>query len=512
MPKAAKFTVFAILSGLCLVSSLLLAQHQTPTPNGQTAVDPAKPQTGTASLRVLVDPRIELMSIIFRLAGNQEYNQGRIPSYNKDVDAYFAAFKSHAAVVRASALRESHGVSFNAPMSLAIYLTAPPALAERVPLDPLPSGVDERWTAADARAFLADLRSFARDTKFDAFLAAHQTLYHTSVDGLQQVIREARVIEWFDGFFGRRAAADFIIPLGMLNGGGSYRASAHLAGGAEEIYSVLGVWAMDDKGLPKFDKGVAGTIVHEFCHSYSNPIVDAHLEALKAAGEKIFPVVESELRQQAYSTWQTMMYESVVRACSVRYALATSGLGAAASEIGYNRERLFLWTGGLSELLGEYEKNRAAYPTLDAFFPRVITFFDDYARTGRAAADLAALRKEKSARMEALAAKAPKVVSISPDNGAKDVDPALVNEIRITFDRPLKADRMALITVPGAEFPGSQVNTPRYDASRTTLTIPCDLKPDTAYGFSMNSAELLVMADDQGNPLVPLVYRFRTKK
>ncbi len=402
-------------------------------------------------------------------------------------------------------------------MSLAVYLTPPPKLAERVPLYPPPPGLDERWLPSDARAFLADLRAFARDTKFDAFLAAHQSLYQTAVDRLEQVIREARIVEWFDGFFGRRAAADFIIPLGLLNGGANYGARTKLSGRppVEEIYSILGVWSMDDAGLPKFDKRIAGTIVHEFCHSYTNPLVDAHIEALRPAGEKIFPMVESDMRQQAYGTWQTLMYESLDRACGVRYTLGVLGPEAAAREVASNRDRRFLWTGRLTDLLGEYEKDRAAYPTLDDFFPRIVAFFNDYVASGQAAADHKVLLAEKRAKLEALAAKAPKVVSAVPPSGAEEVDPALVREIRITFDRPLKADRMALMTLDDAEYPGlamSSEKRPHYDASRTVLVIPCELKPGTAYGFSINSEDMLVMADDAGNPVMPLVYKFRTKK
>lgn len=39
---------------------------------------------------VRVDPRVELMSVIFRLAGNPEYNQSRLTSYIQDVEEHFA--------------------------------------------------------------------------------------------------------------------------------------------------------------------------------------------------------------------------------------------------------------------------------------------------------------------------------------------------------------------------------------------------------------------------------------
>ena len=41
------------------------------------------------SLRVIVDPRVELMSVIFRLAGNPEYNQARVKSYAQDAENLF---------------------------------------------------------------------------------------------------------------------------------------------------------------------------------------------------------------------------------------------------------------------------------------------------------------------------------------------------------------------------------------------------------------------------------------
>src|SRR5271169_266924 len=64
-------------------------------------------------LRVMVDPRVELMSLIFRLAGNGEYNMAKVPIYSADADRQFAAFSNHAVVKLATRLREEHGVSFD---------------------------------------------------------------------------------------------------------------------------------------------------------------------------------------------------------------------------------------------------------------------------------------------------------------------------------------------------------------------------------------------------------------
>ena len=77
----------------------------------------------TPSLRVVVDPRAELMSLIFRLAGNPEYNMARVKSYTDDAEQQFGKLRGHAVVTLARELRGSHGVSYDAVMSMAVHLT-----------------------------------------------------------------------------------------------------------------------------------------------------------------------------------------------------------------------------------------------------------------------------------------------------------------------------------------------------------------------------------------------------
>jgi hypothetical protein len=50
--------------------------------------------SGQEPMTIVVDPRIELMSIIFRLAGNYEYDQGGVLPYVEDINAHFGRFKN----------------------------------------------------------------------------------------------------------------------------------------------------------------------------------------------------------------------------------------------------------------------------------------------------------------------------------------------------------------------------------------------------------------------------------
>jgi len=328
---------------------------------------------------VRVDPRVELMSLIFRLAGNPEYTQDRLPIYIRDVERYFGIFRNHDVVEMAMQLRQSRGVSFDAVMSIAIHLEDVDSMKERVSLEPVPKSWDKRWTLEDTKKFQNAARDFVKDTRFNDFFDAHQKLYRTAESRMKKVLEDHRVVDWFDSFFGAKSRASFTVILGMMNGGACYGPRVVFPDGREELYCVLGVWLNDRRGLPYFDKSVLPTVVHEFCHSYVNPIVNSHATELEKAGERIFSTVAEAMKRQAYPGWQTMMYESLVRACVVRYRLANEGEAAAERQIIQENTNRFFWMRDLSNLLGVYEASRGRYPNLDSFFPEFVKFFDTYA-------------------------------------------------------------------------------------------------------------------------------------
>ena len=328
---------------------------------------------------VRIDPRVELMSIIFRLAGNPEYRRAPECAYVRDVDAHFGTFADHAVVRMAKLLRDSSGVSYDAVMSMAVHLEDVADLKKRVPFEPRPERLDARWSPEAARQFLTLARQFVEDSKFDEFIAARRGLYDESAARMRKKLAERRYMDWFDRFFGARPGARFFAVVGLLNGPNCYATEVRFPDGGEEIYQIMGVWHHDRRGIAVFGDDIVPTVVHEYCHAYVNPVVDRHRGALEPAGVTIFPQVQAAMERQAYGTWMTMMRESCVRACVVRYLLEADGRPAAQAEIDRQHRLEFLWTGELVELLGEYEAQRERYPTFDAFFPRVVKFFDAYA-------------------------------------------------------------------------------------------------------------------------------------
>jgi hypothetical protein len=359
----------AVTAAAALVQSTVMAAESTNRATGQAAPGSAH------SLRVVVDPRAELLSLIFRLAGNREYNMPNVlESYAKDAEKQFGKFRGHTVVTLARELRESNSVSYDAVMSMAVHLTDAEDPRLKLPLQPWPEGLDQRWTAPDSSNFLAAAQQFVKDSSFQQFIERHRPLYQTAVARMQSLIEKEAHLEWFDAYFGRRPQASFTVVLGMLNGGGCYGPHFRAPDGREELYCVLGVWQADQQGLPVFT-GDIPTVVHEFCHSYANPIMERHQAELSAAGESLFAQVAGKMRSQAYGEAQTMLYESLVRVCVIRYLRQYEGEEAARRAIQGEKGNGFLWMPEMSDLLGEYEAHRGQYPTLEDFAPRLVAFF-----------------------------------------------------------------------------------------------------------------------------------------
>ncbi|MFO1077819.1 MAG: DUF4932 domain-containing protein [Planctomycetota bacterium] len=451
---------------------------------------PAIAQT-PAAIPVRVDPRIELLSIVFRLAGNPEYSQGKVTSYTKEVDEWFAPVKDHAVVRQAAALRRTRGVSYDAVASFAVHLDGvdPPKLA--VPLAPWPERLDTRWTERDAKQFVQNLRSFATSGKVQQFFAAHADFYAAAEQRMQKVVAEHCDLSWFGTFFGEKPTARFQCVLGLLNGGGNFGPSM-LGRDGEDLYAIMGCWMVDADGKPDFDATVVPTLVHEYCHSFCNPVVAEHLAALQPHGDALFELFAEPMRAQAYGNGRTLLCESLVRAAVVRYRATVDGAAAAKKEVQEQEQRSFVWTGGLAQLLAdEYEQKRAEHPTLHAF-----------------GADLAAFFAAEVERQKAERAKSPHVVAMTPANGQRDVDPA-TKALVVTFDREMM-DGMWAVVGGGEHFPKT-TGRPSYDAARKVLTVPVELKPDWDYELWLNRGRFDSFRSADGTKLAPVHVTFHTR-
>lgn len=147
-----------------------------------------------------VNENVELMSILSRMAGFQEYHMDMAGQYIKDMDSYFKDNTVHPAVGYMQALRNKYGISFDAVMSMAIHLDnrngTLSLIEEEIPT------LDKRWKEVDKGEFLSHLNNFYKETKFNAFFKAHKSLYEKGIKSYQDNVINHFDIDWYPRFYG----------------------------------------------------------------------------------------------------------------------------------------------------------------------------------------------------------------------------------------------------------------------------------------------------------------------
>ncbi len=350
-------------------------------------------RANVGKISIEVDPRVELISIVFRLAGNPEYNDGTLRPYVRAIEKHFGDFDSHPAVRTAAELRNTCSMSCDGPMSLAVHIDHNYRLRKTV--EEWPSTLDYRWDKQETAEFLEKLRHFAAETKFDEFFAAQGPIYEQGIRPCKSILEQNEVAkdqsglefvkflsadigEWLGDFFGVENTGELKLVLGFVNGFAKYGPRFE-TGGTSEKNAIIGMRPFDPANTVMFLPQQVEIVVHEFCHSFTNPIVDKYMAQMQPAGEQLFAAHGAALRMRGYQNWDAVLYETAVRACVASF-LRQSIADTRFTEYHLQGEarRGFVWIEDMGNFLKKYESNWDKYPTFESFFPEFVKFLNDY--------------------------------------------------------------------------------------------------------------------------------------
>lgn len=456
---------------------------------------PQKVQNRTFNLTAKIDRRVELLGIVARLAGFEEYSSKMVKKYINDIDRHFEKYKQHPAILYAKEIRKNHGVSHDAVMTMAVHLSEPPALAPRVAFtDDLPDG---RWGGKKkAEEFVRLLRQFYKDADGEGFFESHQDFYSTVEQRFQQLLNKVD-FDWYRRFYGELPEGHNYLYVN-LNTTGNYGPEVVFSKKKKDIYAIIGTSQADDAGLPLYGDRQLATIIHEFSHSFINHLFFANEKEFKTAGEKIFAPVKQKFRLIGYGNWESIIIESLVRAAVIRYRLEhEANPEAAFRQITTERNNGFIWIEELVTLFGAYENSRKNYPTFRSAFPLMVGYFNDLSK-----------RIERQAKI--FEQVSPRVANLSPfANGSQDVDPN-ITQLTLTFDQPLNTEATYSINRgSGGDAHYPIVKVIGFNESGTTVTVEVKLKPDWEYEFVLTGAAFRTI---DGYPLQSYPVKFKTGK
>jgi len=317
-----------------------------------------------------IDERVELMSIVFRLAERWEYSNTRFELYNDKIEQHFEKYKSHELILFTKSIIKENGIAFDGPMCMAMHLDNNLNLLTDVKdvwqLDPT-------WTKENVEKFVPLLQKFYNDTRFDEFYKNNADLYAEAVKRFSPIYEQVD-LKWLYSFFGKEPREQFFIKIGLGIWGKCYGVNVDYNNGNRNIYAIMGAWQTDNSGFPEFSKSWdLPILIHEFSHPFVDKLTVTHKKTFQKSGEKMYSVIKDVIGTEAYPSWEVVLDEALVNAITIKYmkdhdykqAEIESFIKSIKDAFG------FFWLEELTDELESYEKQRDKYPTLESYMPKL---------------------------------------------------------------------------------------------------------------------------------------------
>ncbi|POS02700.1 Ig-like domain-containing protein [Flavobacterium croceum DSM 17960] len=434
-----------------------------------------------------VDPRIELLSIVFRLADADEFKADYFKSYVSDINSYFAEYKNHEFINFIKEIRKEQGIGYDAVAKMAIHLSYP----ELKPIIPFSKNIPEkRWgkNIKSTEHFITLLQKFHKESNFQKFYSEHQNLYKIAEERFNKNVLNEIDLDWYPQFYGKVPNEKFTIILGM-GFTGNFGVKIQVPNQKEIVYSILGAWGFDDDGNPVYTtkNGYTETIVHEFNHSFVNYLQDNIEKDLEPYGDKIYKIVKKDLNEQAYSDWLTALNEGLVRAAVIEYFASSKKADAKLKNEQFFHEtylRKFYWVPDLVSSIEIYQKNRDKFPTLESYMPNLIKAYEAVSKN-----PINTYKKNMELVFTLPINKnfnSPKIIDFSPKNNAQNISTD-IKEIVLFFDKEMLYN----YNIKQPPFPYSTIPIDSIKLSESKKEIHISLKrnlnENTEYGLAFGA-------------------------
>jgi Domain of unknown function (DUF4932) len=333
------------------------------------------------SLIPKVDTRVELLSIVFRLANAKDFSDDINPVYTSAIQKHFDKYSNHALIKYVRHLKDSIEIAHWDVPTFAVHLSQPPSLDPLVQFnDTVPANI---WgkNAELSLKLVKLIKQFYKDAKCAEFFES-QKEYYNSVNQLYEKIAVKVSKPWFTTFFGIEPTEKHIAVLGLGMRNGTWL-KIHFPNSYPETYTVYRMTAFDSNGMPAdFTNPIySRLLIHEYIHAFTNTLVDKNKGELRASAETILsnPEVYKLMKDTFYGNWQFLLYESMVRACAIKYLSENEGSKAAEEEMVKQEKLGFFWIRDLVNQLSNFENDKKKYPSLDLFMPQLNSFFKQVA-------------------------------------------------------------------------------------------------------------------------------------
>jgi hypothetical protein len=330
----------------------------------------------SSKVNVTVDDRMEFLTVIQYLSGYPILTQAEL-NYKKEVEEHFRDYRDHPAVVLNKSIYERF-FGFDAAPSY-LYHFSFPGFRQTSGFSEDELRTFEYDKHSDTLSLLlATFKDFYKRTGFHKFYSAHEGFYDSLKKPIQAKLDESRIIEILEDHYGKENKEYNVVLVPLLHDGGY--GPAVRKGNGQAIYAIIGPRS-DSKDMPVFDVKtiLSEYVIHEFSHSFCNPLIAKGLPELRK-DSCLFTPIKDAMAQHGYGTWEACLYEHFVRANEILITEKVLNRSKAADLMdNMIRDDKWIYLRGLIDVMRKYQEDRKTYKTIDDIMPLVVTYFHEEA-------------------------------------------------------------------------------------------------------------------------------------
>ena len=235
----------------------------------------------------------------------------------------------------------------------------------------------------NVKIFLDGLNAFYKEVQFDQYLNESKDYYETALKEVEHNLPNSTFIEDLEQFYGRKFGAYNLVPSLTIPKGMGFGINTK----QDQIFNVFGafnhqVFLNTDEPEMGFDnpQKIRELSIHEFGHSFLNPIVVNLPEESFLVTRGLFEPIRNAMADQAYNTWTVSLCEHFVRAGEIMIASKTASKeDAARLSKDYIETRQFIYIPTILKELETYT-NAGTY-TYEEAVKRAFSALEDISDT-----------------------------------------------------------------------------------------------------------------------------------
>lgn len=359
---------------------------------------------------------MELQSIVFRLAGAQEFVNNDFKEYADAVDKYFGKYSDHEIIRFIQEIRSRKNIAYSLiPGSTPMLSIKDNGVVSRMEnaYGPAVAVWGEDWDR-----YVRLLDDFYRKSRFNRFFCSQSETYMKAMEDMDKILSGIDT-SWFYGTFGYYLEPR--VYLCMANGWHNYSFVDSTANGGYGI--ALGYTSMF------FDNNI---VIHEMAHRYT-AMSDDYYPEVEDAMTRIFENgwLVDRYRQNAYPQKSAVFNEWLTDLVVIMYNMATVTVDGSRQGVlnaincaeGING---YIWMGRSVEFMDNFYSDRNTYPYFQDFMPRLCEFLQFTTRSDNWVKVLKESDKPH-----------PYVKNVYPVNGSNLAEYKNLKEVRIQFSEPM---------------------------------------------------------------------------